>query len=113
VISPCFPVSDNNVTLFFQDCGFDVVRFRGLKCTRPVAISQVQEDELRKHVAELDGDDVDAFVQVGANLSMCSLCVELGQQHQKALYRHQCGYLLARSSRHEDQRTGRRTWTTV
>ena len=50
VISPYFPVSDKNVTLFFQDCGFDVVRFRGLKCPSPVAIAQVQEDELRRHV---------------------------------------------------------------
>lgn len=83
VISPYFPVSDKNVTLFFQDCGFDVVRFRGLKCPSPVAIAQVQEDELRRHVAEMDGDDVDAFVQVGTNLSMCSLCVELEKEYGK------------------------------
>ena len=44
-----------NVTLFFQDCGFEVVRFRGLKCSSPVAIAQVQEDTLRAHVAEMDG----------------------------------------------------------
>jgi maleate isomerase len=83
VISPYFPVSDKNVTLFFQDCGFDVVRFRGLKCSSPVAIAQVQEDELRRHVAEMDGDDVDAFVQVGTNLSMCALCVELEKEYGK------------------------------
>lgn len=83
VISPYFPVSDKNVTLFFQDCGFEVVRFRGLKCSSPVAIAQVQPDELRAHVAEMDGDDVDAFVQVGTNLSMCSLCVDLQKQYAK------------------------------
>ena len=83
VISPYFPVSDKNVTLFFQDCGFDVVRFRGLKCPNPVAIAQVQPDELRRHVAEMDGDDVDAFVQVGTNLSMCALCVELEKEYGK------------------------------
>ncbi len=83
VISPYFPISDKNVTLFFQDCGFDVVRFRGLKCSSPVAIAQVQEDELRAHVAEMDGDDVDAFVQVGTNLSMCALCVELEREYAK------------------------------
>jgi len=83
VISPYFPVSDKNVTLFFQDCGFDVVRFRGLKCPSPVAIAQVQPDELRRHVAEMDGDDVDAFVQVGTNLSMCALCVDLEKEYGK------------------------------
>ncbi len=83
VISPYFPISDKNVTLFFQDCGFDVVRFRGLKCSSPVAIAQVQEDELRAHIAEMDGDDVDAFVQVGTNLSMCALCVDLEKEYGK------------------------------
>ncbi|MCR9127297.1 MAG: arylmalonate decarboxylase [Rhodobacteraceae bacterium] len=83
VISPYFPVSDRNVTLFFQDCGFEVVRFRGLKCPSPVAIAQVDEATLRAHVAEMDGDDVDAFVQVGTNLSMCALCVDLEREYGK------------------------------
>ena len=83
IISPYFPISDKNVTLFFQDCGFEVVRFKGLKCGSPVAIAEVQEDILRAHVAEMDGDDVDAFVQVGTNLSMCELCLELEVEYGK------------------------------
>ncbi len=79
VISPYFPVSDKNVTLFFQDCGFDVVKFRGLKCPSPVAIAQVQADTLRDIVLEMDDDGIDAFVQVGTNLSMVGLCVEMEQ----------------------------------
>lgn len=83
VISPYFPVSDRNVTRFFEDCGFEVVRFRGLKCSSPVAIAQVQPEELRAHVAEMDEDDVDAFVQVGTNLSMVSLSLELEREYGK------------------------------
>lgn len=83
VISPYFPISDKNVTLFFQDCGFEVVRFRGLKCPSPVAIAEVQEDTLRDHISEMDGDDVDAFVQVGTNLSMCKLCLKLEMEYGK------------------------------
>ena len=83
VISPYFPISDKNVTLFFQDCGFEVVRFRGLKCPSPVAIAEVQEDTLRDHISEMDGDDVDAFVQVGTNLSMCNLCLKLEMEYGK------------------------------
>ncbi|MDA7592852.1 arylmalonate decarboxylase [Rhodobacteraceae bacterium] len=83
IISPYFPISDRNVTLFFQDCGFEVVRFKGLKCESPVAIAEVQEDTLRAHVAEMDGDDVDAFVQVGTNLSMCDLCLKLEAEYKK------------------------------
>ena len=83
VISPYMPVSDANVTLFFQDCGFEVVRFRGLRCPSPVAIAQVQPETLRQAVAEMDGDDVDAFVQVGTNLSMVRLCRELEAEYAK------------------------------
>ena len=83
VISPYFPISDKNVTRFFQDCGFDVVRFKGLKCESPVAIAQVEEAKLRMLVEDMNGDDVDAFVQVGTNLSMCSLCLELEEKYSK------------------------------
>ncbi|MEO0989768.1 MAG: arylmalonate decarboxylase [Pseudomonadota bacterium] len=83
VISPYFPVSDKNVTVFFQDCGFEVVKFRGLKCPSPIDIAHVQPEELRRIVLEMDDDRIEAFVQVGTNLSMVGLCnemaVELGK----------------------------------
>jgi maleate isomerase len=43
----------------------------------------VEEATLRAHVAEMDGDDIDAFVQVGTNLSMCELCSELEVEYGK------------------------------
>jgi maleate isomerase len=43
----------------------------------------VQPEDLRKHVAEMDGDDVDAFVQVGTNLSMTDLCLDLEKEYGK------------------------------
>ena len=85
VISPYFPISDKNVTLFFQDCGFDVIKFRGLKCGSPVAIAHVQPDELRNHVLDMDDDSIDAFVQVGTNLSMVSLCNEMALELGKPM----------------------------
>ncbi|MGI9424097.1 MAG: maleate cis-trans isomerase family protein [Hyphomicrobiaceae bacterium] len=85
VISPYFPISDKNVTLFFQDCGFEVAKFRGLKCPSPVAIAQVQPEELRGHVLEMDDDTIDAFVQVGTNLSMVELCNEMTAELGKPL----------------------------
>ena len=59
--------------------------FRGLKCPSPVAIAEVQEDTLREHVSEMDGDDVDAFVQVGTNLSMVKLCNEMSLELKKPM----------------------------
>ena len=83
VISPYFPISDKNVTLFFQDCGFDVAKFHGHKCPSPVAIAQVQAEELRKIVLDMDDDSIEAFVQVGTNLSMVSLCMEMEEKLDK------------------------------
>lgn len=85
VISPYFPVSDRNVTRFFQDCGFEVAKFRGLKCPSPVAIAHVQPGELRQVVHELDDDSIEAFVQVGTNLSMVKLCNDMAEELGKPM----------------------------
>lgn len=77
VISPYQPVSDREVTRFFTDCGFEVRKFRGLKCTSPVNIAHVQPDELRGHLREMDDDSIDAWVQVGTNMSMVALSREM------------------------------------
>ena len=50
-----------------------MVRLKGLKCESPVLIAHVQADTLDAAIDELDGDDVDAIVQVGTNLVMARL----------------------------------------
>jgi maleate isomerase len=70
VLTPYMPVGDRQVVRFFSDCGFEVVRIKGLQCPSPVAIAHVSERSLRDAVIELDGPDVDAIVQVGTNLAM-------------------------------------------
>ncbi|MCX7684714.1 MAG: arylmalonate decarboxylase [Acetobacteraceae bacterium] len=70
VLTPYMPVGDRQVARFFADCGFEVVRIKGLKCPSPVAIAHVPETTLRDAVIALDGPDVDAIVQVGTNLAM-------------------------------------------
>jgi maleate isomerase len=73
VLSPYQPVADANVTRFFEESGFTVVRFTGLRCPTATAIADVTERDLLPVLRQLDGDDVDALVQVGTNLSMVSL----------------------------------------
>ena len=73
VITPYWPVGDKNVLQFFTDCGFEVVRLKGLKCNSPVQIAHVSEDELAEAIMEINGDDVEAIVQVGTNLAMARL----------------------------------------
>ena len=77
VLSPYQPVADAMVTRFFEESGFDVVRFKGLRCPTATAIASVTDKELISVLRdELDGPDVDAIVQVGTNLSMVRLADE-------------------------------------
>jgi len=77
VMSPYQPIADDMVTRFFHEAGYEVVRFKGLRCPSATAIADVTEAELIPVLRdELDGPDVDAIVQVGTNLSMLRLADE-------------------------------------
>lgn len=73
VITPYMPVGDGNVRKFFEDAGFEVARLKGLRCASPIAIAEVPESVLRAAIMEVNGDDIDAIIQVGTNLSMARL----------------------------------------
>jgi maleate isomerase len=73
VVTPYWPVGDRNVMQFFEEAGFKVKRIEGLKRTSPVDIAHTTEAELRAALAKLDGDDLDAVIQVGTNLAMARL----------------------------------------
>jgi maleate isomerase len=72
-VSPYFPVANDSVRLYLNESGFDVVRDIPLQCRCWTDIAKVPEARLAEVLAQLDGDDVDALVQVGTNLSMVGL----------------------------------------
>lgn len=76
VVTPYQPIGDENVIQFFSEIGFEVVRIKGLRCPTAVSIAHVSEAELRQALLDVDGDDVDALVQAGTNLSMVGLADE-------------------------------------
>lgn len=73
VVTPYQPVGDKQVARFFNDCGYDVVKLKGLRCDSPVHIAHVQPATLRDAIAEVNGPEVEAIIQVGTNLSMMRL----------------------------------------
>jgi maleate isomerase len=85
VLTPYFPVGDRNVRQFFEESGYPVARIKGLKCASPTLIAHVQPDELRATVDELDGDDVDAVVQVGTNLAFGALAAKMEEERMKPI----------------------------
>ena len=70
VVTPYMPIGDKNVVKFFTECGFEVVKIKGLKCQSPVLIAHVTEKELRDAINEVNVDGVQAIVQAGTNLAM-------------------------------------------
>ncbi len=73
VLSPYWPVMNTEVSRYFGDMGFGVVRDIALQCRSWTAIAEVNDAALRAALRQIDGDDVDAIVQVGTNLSMVRL----------------------------------------
>ncbi|MGJ4889421.1 maleate cis-trans isomerase family protein [Bradyrhizobium sp. HKCCYLS3077] len=72
-LTPYYPVANDQVRTYFTEAGYTVVRDICLKCPSWTGIAEVPEDTLRDRLIELNGDDVDAIVQVGTNLSMIRL----------------------------------------
>ena len=73
VVTPYMPVGDEQVKLFFKDCGFEVVNLVGLKCRSPSLIAHVSEKDLRDAILRVNDPAVEAIVQVGTNLAMARL----------------------------------------
>ena len=95
VLTPYWPVADERVRQYFNQCGFTAVRVTGLKATSPLNIAEQSPDTLRHAIRGLDGDDIDTIVQDGTNLALAALTDELEQELGKpviainvALYWH-------------------------
>ncbi len=76
VLTPHQPKGDEIVRAYLTEAGFEIVRLIGLKCASPRAIAEVAPATLRKILRDIDGDDVDAILQVGTNLANGAVAAE-------------------------------------
>ena len=67
--SPYYPAANDQVRRFLADHGYDTVRDAALQCPSWIAIAEQAPQTLRDTIKALDGDDVDAIIQVGTNVS--------------------------------------------
>lgn len=79
VLTPHQPSGDEMVRKYFEEAGYDVVRLKGLKCASPTLIAHTAAQDVVTAFKELDGDDIDAIVQVGTNLA----CIELAAEAER------------------------------
>ena len=75
-VSPYFPAANAQVRNYLEESGFTVKRDHAIECKSWTDIAKVPPSYLRGVLDDLDGDDVDAVIQVGTNLSMVDLAVE-------------------------------------
>lgn len=76
ILTPHQPRGDEQVRRYFVEAGYDVRRLIGLRCASPVLIAHTTPQQIIAALRELDGDDVDALVQVGTNLAAIEICAE-------------------------------------
>ena len=83
LMSPYFPVANREVMRFLADHGIETVRDTCLRCPSWTAIAEVDETRIRAAIEAVDGDDVDAILQVGTNLCMLRLAATLERELDK------------------------------
>lgn len=76
IVCPYYPVAIPHLQAFADETGFDLARTECLACDSPVNIAHIAEDELREAIRKVDGPDIDAIVQFGANLPMAYVADE-------------------------------------
>ena len=76
VLTPHQPRGDEQVRGYLEEAGYDIRRLIGLKCPSPIKIAHTTAEQMYAALKELDGDDVDAIVQVGTNLPMMRIAAE-------------------------------------
>jgi maleate isomerase len=76
VLTPHQPRGDEQVRRYFEEAGYSIPRLIGLKCPSPVQIAHTTRTQVLDALHTLNGDDVDAIVQVGTNLAAIDLCAE-------------------------------------
>lgn len=85
VITPYPPVGDENVRQYFEEIGYEVKNIKGLNRPSATAIAETSIQEVLDAVREVDGDDVDAIIQCGTNLSTVDLFPVLEHTLEKPL----------------------------
>lgn len=83
VLTPHQPRGDEQVRRYFEEAGFSIPRLIGLKCPSPVQIAHTTRQQVVDALHALNGDDVDAIVQVGTNLAAIGICAEAERTFRK------------------------------
>ena len=85
MITPYPQVGDDNVRQYFTEIGYEVKAVKGLNRPSATAIAETTIPEVMAAIKEVDGDDVDAILQCGTNLSTVDVFPTLEHWLEKPL----------------------------
>lgn len=76
LLTPYYPVIDQNAIRYFQESGYEVVATEGLKCKSIIHVGSQRADTLIPAVKKLAEAKPDAIVQLGTNLRFAHIADE-------------------------------------
>lgn len=76
LLTPYYPVIDQNAVRYFTERGYDVVATEGLKCKSIIHVGSQRADTLIPAVTKLAAAKPDAIVQLGTNLRFARIADE-------------------------------------
>lgn len=76
IMEPYYPVIEPRLKGILGEHGYEIVRFLHMRGKRPEAYSVLRAQDMIAALREIDGDDVEAIVQFGANLPMARIADE-------------------------------------
>lgn len=76
IVEPYWPVIESHLNGFLGEHGYEVVRFNHMRGGQPTKYSVLTARDLIGALKAVDGDDVEAIVQFGANLPMARIADE-------------------------------------
>lgn len=95
LLCPYRPPGVVQVTKFLAECGYEVVRGRGIPHDTSSQLSHISQLDLVRELKAIDGPDVSAIVQFGANIAFAAVAAEAERWLEKpviavntALYWH-------------------------
>ena len=71
LLTPYYPVIEQNAVSYFTSRGFEVVHVEGLKCKSIIHVASQTYDDLRDAVMRCESSKPDAILQLGTNLHFC------------------------------------------
>ena len=73
IVEPYFPIIQSRIESFFSEAGYEVVRIKHLQGPQFSQYTRVSKQYLVDALRSIDGPDVEALVQFGANLPMAGI----------------------------------------